>query len=49
LLAQQELEIHPEVLELLVACVFHDLLRIHVLLEGDTLLIPADRFGLLSQ
>src|SRR6185369_11903112 len=49
LLAEEELEVHPEVLHLLVLRVLHDGLRLTVLLDGEALLIPADRFGLLDQ
>ena len=47
--AQQELEVHAEVLELLGLSVLHDRLRLSVGLERDPLLVPADRLGLLGQ
>ena len=48
-LAQQELEVHAEVLELLALGVAHDRARLVVGLDGEPLLVPADRFGLLGQ
>ena len=47
--AQQELEVHAEVLELLALRVAHDRPRLAVGLDGDALLVPADRLGLLGQ
>ena len=47
--AQEELEIHAEVLELLALGVPHDRLRLRVFFHRQTLLVPADRFGLLRQ
>jgi len=47
--ARQELERHRKVLELLLLRVLHDRLRLRVMLQGDTLLVPADRFGLLFE
>src|SRR6478609_7914311 len=49
LLAEEELEIHPEVFHLLVLGVLHDRLRLAILLEREALLVPPDRFGLLDQ
>src|SRR5205823_12243240 len=40
--AEQELEVHAEVLELLLLRVAHDRARRLVLLERDALLVPAD-------
>ena len=47
--AQQELEVHAEVLELLAHGVAHDRRRFGVRLDGKALLVPADRLGLLGQ
>ena len=47
--AQQELEIHREVLELLALGVLHHRDRLGVGLDRQALLIPADRLGLLGQ
>jgi len=41
---QQKLEIHAEMLEFLVLRVPHDGSRLAVLLQGEALLVPADRF-----
>src|SRR5947207_1330713 len=49
LATQQELEVHPEVLELLQLRVLHDRPRLCVLLEREPLLVPADRLRLLDQ
>ena len=49
LLAQQELEVHAEVLELLADRVGHDRARGRVRLDRQPLLVPADRLGLLGQ
>ena len=46
---QQELEVHAEVLELLALGVAHDRPRLAVGLDGEALLVPADRLGLLGQ
>src|SRR5256886_5781177 len=46
---QQELEIHAEVFELLTLRVGHDRPRLRIGLERDSLLVPADRLGLLLQ
>src|SRR3954462_2137803 len=46
---QQELEIHAEVLELFLLRVLHDGARLGVGFDGDALLIPVDRLGLLDQ
>jgi hypothetical protein len=48
-LPDQELEIHPEMLELLLLCVLHDRPCVGIRLEGDALLVPADCLGLLGQ
>jgi len=45
----KKLEVHPEMLELLTLGVLHDRLRLRIRLEGDALLVPADRLRLLSQ
>ena len=47
--AQQELEVHAEVLELLALRVAHDRPRLGVRLDRQALLVPADRLGLLGQ
>ena len=47
--AQEEFEIHAEVLELLSLRVAHDRKRLAVGLDGESLLVPADRLGLLGQ
>ena len=47
--AQEELEVHAEVLELLALRVAHDRLRHGVGLDREALLVPADRLGLLGQ
>ena len=47
--AQQELQIHAEVLELLPLGVAHDRPRLGVRLDRHALLVPADRLGLLGQ
>src|SRR5205807_2882355 len=47
--SEQELQIHAEVLELLALRVAHDREGFGVGLDRETLLIPADRFGLLGQ
>ena len=47
--AQQELEVHAEVLELLALRVAHDRPRLAVGLDREALLVPADRLGLLGQ
>ena len=47
--AEQELEVHREVLVLLVARVGDDRARVLVLLDGEALLVPADGLGLLRQ
>src|SRR5256885_16693685 len=44
--ADQELEVHPEVLELLALRVRHDRLRLGIGLECHPLLVPADRLRL---
>src|SRR5512141_1803074 len=49
LLPEQELEIHPEVLHLLLLGVLHDRLRLFILLQRDALLVPPDRLGFLGQ
>ncbi len=46
---QQELEVHAEVLELLALRVAHHRERLGIGLDGDPLLIPADRLGFLGQ
>src|SRR3954471_7708993 len=46
---QQELQVHAEVLELLALGVGHDRARLAVGLEGEALLVPADRLGFLGQ
>src|ERR1700681_1146752 len=43
---QKELEVHPEVLELLVLRVAHDVPRRTILLQRKALLIPPYRLGL---
>ena len=47
--AQQELQIHAEVLELLPLGIAHDRPRLGVRLDRHALLVPADRLGLLGQ
>ena len=47
--AQQELEVHAEVLELLALGVAHDRPRLAIWLDGHPLLVPADRLRLLGQ
>jgi hypothetical protein len=47
--AQQKLEVHAEVLELLALGVLHDRQRVWIGLDRKTLLVPADGFGLLGQ
>src|SRR4051812_37174716 len=47
--AEQELEIHPEVLELLELRVLHDGARLRVALDRDALLVPADGLRLLEE
>jgi hypothetical protein len=47
--AQQKLEVHAEVLELLGLRVLHDCAGFGILLDGQTLLIPVNRLGLLNQ
>src|SRR5256885_1256354 len=47
--AQQELEIHPEMLELFALGVPHNRSCVTILLDREALLIPADCFGLLDQ
>ena len=47
--AQEKLEIHAEVLELLALGVAHDRLRLGVCFDREALLVPADRLGLLGQ
>ena len=47
--AQQELEVHAEVLELLALRVAHDRAGLGVGLDREALLVPADRLGLLGQ
>src|SRR5207302_7543055 len=47
--AQQKLEIHAEVLELLALGVPHDRERLAVALDRQALLIPADRVSLLGE
>src|SRR5439155_9711491 len=49
LAAEQELEVHAEVLELLLLRVLHDRARLAVALDREPLLVPADRLGLLDQ
>src|SRR5215218_10377320 len=49
LLPEQELQVHPEVLHLLVLRVLHDRLRLTVGLYREALLVPADRLGLFDQ
>src|SRR5919112_506916 len=49
LLAQEELEVHPEVLHLLVLRVLHVRARLTVLLDREPLLVPADRLCFLHQ
>src|SRR5436305_7179044 len=46
---QKKLEVHSEVLELLVLSVAHDRPRVLVLFDRQTLLVPANRFRLLDQ
>src|ERR1700709_508598 len=48
-LAQEELEVHREVLELLPLSVFHDRPRVGVGLDREALLVPADRLALLFE
>ena len=47
--AQQEFEVHTEVLELLALGVAHDRPSLAVWLDGHPLLVPADRLRLLGQ
>ena len=47
--ADEELQIHREMLELLLLRVLHDRARLCVLLECEALLVPADRLCLLDQ
>jgi len=47
--AEQELEVHAEMLELLALGVAHDCAGLAVGLDGHSLLVPADRLGLLGQ
>src|SRR5438034_7282925 len=47
--AEQELEIHSEVLELLVLSISHDGARFPVLFQRQTLLIPGNRLRLLDE
>ena len=49
LFAQEELEVHAEVLHLLLLRVLHDRLRGLVLLQRDALLVPADGFRFLGE
>src|SRR5581483_5901594 len=46
---QEELEVHREVLELLLLGVRHDRPGVGVLLDVEPLLVPVDRLGLLDQ
>src|SRR5215208_3433286 len=46
---KQELQVHAKVLELLLLGVPHDRPRLLVSLDGETLRVPVDRFGLLDQ
>ena len=47
--ADEELQIHSEVLELLLLRVLHDRARLCILLECEALLVPADRLRLFDQ
>src|SRR5687767_6243009 len=47
--AQQELQVHAEVLHLLVLRVLHDRARLAILLDREALLVPADRLRLLDE
>ncbi|MER8919808.1 hypothetical protein NKI10_07835 [Mesorhizobium sp. M0802] len=49
LLAQQEFQIHAEMLELLALRVLHDRLGLRVFLDRHALFVPADRLGLFDQ
>src|SRR5579871_6624105 len=46
---EQELEIHAEVLELLTLRVGHHRAGLWIGLDGQSLLVPSDRLGLLGQ
>src|SRR6185436_12860014 len=47
--SQQEFEIHAEVFHLFVLSVLHDGLRIAILLDGQSLLVPSDRLGFFDE
>lgn len=47
--SQQELELHAELFELLSHRVLHDGARFNIRLNGDSLHVPADRFGFFTQ
>src|SRR5947209_8029531 len=46
---EQQLEVHGEVLELLPLSVRHDRACLGIRLDGDALLVPADRLGLFGE